>query len=138
MACPTPLPAPVITAVFMFSSFRQIYPLAFLSRSQRAFHHGLGSCAIQETRDTGALVADGFDELPGLIVAEAHQGIASSGIARGSWPGPKFFWHLNRFHAGTTHFAVLQLVPFTGRELEGAFTAVQLHVIQAAPALVPA
>ena len=88
--------------------------------------------------DARALVADGVDELERLVVAEGDERIADARIARAAGPGPEFARHGERREAGTAELAVLQFVPFAGGEFERRLAAVELHVIEAAPAFVAA
>src|SRR5689334_15561735 len=91
-----------------------------------------------EAGTAGPLVANGIDELPGLIVAKGHQRIAFAGIARRAGPFPELLGNGDCLQAGTARFASLQLVPFTGDKDERAFTAINLDVIETAPAFVAA
>src|SRR5882757_5688561 len=73
VAAPTPLPAPVMTAVFSMGVLEagKIDPRADFGGVDGGVEHGLGAYAIVEAGDAGALIADGVDELEGLVVAEA-------------------------------------------------------------------
>src|SRR6266516_1172775 len=84
----------------------------------------------------GSLVADGVDELPGLVVTEGDEGIA---LLRVSWrpgPAPELFGDGDRLQTRAASCAGLQLVPLAGDEDERSLATVEFHIIEAAPAFV--
>src|ERR1043166_4189305 len=155
MARPTPLPAPVITAVLVINIFPlrplrkpsrplrlmrapQLHPPPRRGRLDRRVHHRLSSGAIVEAWNAGTLVANRIHELPRLIVTERDERIALARVAWSTRQFPEFFWNRDGFHSRPTRFARLEFVPLTCDEHKSTFAAVDLRVIETAPAFIAA
>src|SRR5438046_2721393 len=113
----------------------QLDPLPGFCRLYRGVGHVLCAGAVMETGRTGTLVANGIDELPGLVITKGHERIALFRIARAARPAMKFLGDEDRFQSGPAPPPGLKFVPVAGDEHEAAFAAVDLDIIQAAPAL---
>jgi len=89
-----------------------------------------------ETGSARPLTANGIHKLPRLIVAEGHERVARARIARRAGSFPELARDLDGLETRPANFAGLEFVPLAGDEPERALTAIDLHVVETAPAFV--
>src|SRR5258708_9231336 len=114
----------------------QLDPLARLGRLYRGVEDGLRARPVVEARHARALIADGVNELEGLVVAERNQGVALLRIAGRPGPAPEFRRDDDGLEAGSASRAGLEFVPLAGAEDERALAAIEFDGVEAAPAFV--
>ena len=146
MARPTPLPAPVITAV-LFINYFSLRPVVEFSELPNSTHCRVSAdftaaaitvCAraVMKAGGAGTLIANCVHKLPRLIVAEGNERIALARITRRPGQFPKLTGNFNGFKAGSTNLAGLELVPIASDKNKRALAAIDFHVVETPPAFI--